>query len=259
MHRTFLILTIIASAAFAVTGPSAETLKEVLSRRLQSLRPTAMTERNVLFQEVRAGTPSGGTYPFQVTLLVRDYGPGYPANRFYGETCVSRFDKARFALSPYEFGGWQVEGAMTPSMEATKCTKNPAAGVSSIPLASLPGSSAPVGNLSASPQTPAATSPPPGTAGGAVASGNYECWANGRPRLLQNFSIRSNTQYTGSDGVAGNYSLDPTTGRLAFRGGALDGVLPKGFYTMYHAPKGMPTVSFRNSEGYEVSYCEKVR
>ncbi len=259
MHQAFLILTIVASGAFAATAPSAETLKELLSRRLQSLRPAGTTERNVLFQEVRAGTPSGGTYPFQATLLVRDYGPGYPANRFYGETCVSRFDKVRFALLPDEFGGWHVEGAMTPSMEDTKCTKNPAAGVSSIPLASLPGTAAPVGTAAAWPATAAPAAPAAGSGGGALPSGNYECWANGQARLLQTFTTRSKTQYTGSDGVAGTYSLDPNTGRLQFHGGALDGVLPKGFYMMYHAPKGMPTVSFRNSQGSEVSYCEKVR
>ena len=89
--------------------------------------------------------------------------------------------------------------------------------------------------------------------------GSYECWANGQARMLLNFSIRSNTQYTGSDGQAGSYSLDSNTGRVTFRGGALDGVMPKGFFAVYHAPKGMPTLSFRNSGGSEVSFCEKAR
>ncbi len=91
-----------------------------------------------------------------------------------------------------------------------------------------------------------------------VSNGTYECWSNGRPRLLLNFKIKSASQYTGSDDAAGTYTYTPGTTRITFKGGALDGVNPKGMYTMYHEPKGHPTVSFRNSEGYEVSYCEKV-
>ena len=93
------ILPAIAVVAFGIMlragtpAPSVDTLKQVLNKRLQSLRPDGMTERNVLFQEVRAGSPAPGSYPFQVTAVIRDYGPGYPANRYYGETCVSRLEK----------------------------------------------------------------------------------------------------------------------------------------------------------------------
>lgn len=31
-------------------------------------------------------------YPFSVTGLIRDYGPGCPANRFYGDTCIGRME-----------------------------------------------------------------------------------------------------------------------------------------------------------------------
>lgn len=92
-----------------------------------------------------------------------------------------------------------------------------------------------------------------------VAMGAYECWANSRPRLLLNFSIKNATQYTDADDKPGNYSYDARSGRISFKGAGLDGVMPKGFYTIYHEPKGFPTVSYRNSEGYEVSYCEKVK
>lgn len=92
-----------------------------------------------------------------------------------------------------------------------------------------------------------------------VAPGVYECLANGRPRLLLNFSIKNSTQYIGSDNTGGTYAYAPATGRISFNGGALDGVLPKGHYTVYHEPKGFPTVSFRNAEGYENAYCEKLR
>jgi hypothetical protein len=137
---------VLASAtAVCAQAPTVDTLKQVLNQRLQKLRPDGSTERNVLFQEVRAGNASGGDYPFQVTALVRDYGPGYPANRFYGETCVGRMDKRVFRMSRDDFGQWQVQGAMTithgPDLQ---CKPNPSAGVSSIPLSGLSRSTLPV-------------------------------------------------------------------------------------------------------------------
>jgi hypothetical protein len=92
-----------------------------------------------------------------------------------------------------------------------------------------------------------------------VAAGNYECWGNGQARMLLNFSVKSATQYVGSDAKPGAYAYDASSGRITFKGGALDGVMPKGFYTIYHEPKGHPTVSFRNSGGSEASFCEKVK
>jgi hypothetical protein len=217
-----------------------------------------MTERTVLFQEVRAGAPVGGSYPFQVTALVRDYGPGYPANRYYGETCVSRFEKARFTLSPDGFGGWQVEGAMTPSMANRQCKPNPSAGISSVPTSTLQGS--PIApSASTSPSAPASSPTPAATSSGALSTGSYECWANGQARMMMNFTIRSSTQYVGSDGKPGSYRYEPATGRVTFQGGALDGAMPAGFFAIYHAPSGKPTVSFRSARGAEAAFCEKVR
>lgn len=260
--RTFFLSALLTLAPFApshleaAAAPTADTLKQVLTKRLKSLRPSGMTERDVLFQEVRAGRADGGTYPFQVTALIRDYGPGYPANRYYGETCVGHLDKVRFVLVTDDFGDWKVEGAMTPPMETHQCKKNPAAGATSIPLASLEGTPAPAGAI------PAAAAP--AAVGGQsavskVAQGSYECWANGSARMLLNFSIAGGTQYKGSDGKTGAYVYDAKTGRIIFKGGALDGALPDGFYAVYHEPKGRPTVSFRSPRGSEASFCEKVR
>ena len=239
-------------AAFAQTAPSPAVLEQVLTKRLVALRPGGMTERNVLFQDVRAGAPAGDSYPFQVTLAIRDYGPGYPANRYYGETCVSRIERTQYTLMRDINGMWQVDGAMTPPLANKQCKPNPAPGTSSIPLTSVPGSPAPAGQ-------PAATPPAGGNGGaGTIARGTYECWANGQARMLMNFSIRTESQYVGSDGRPGSYALGPG-GRVTFRGGALDGVLPAGFYAVYYGPGGRPTVSFRNSGGSEVTFCQKVR
>jgi hypothetical protein len=248
-----LVLAFSTLAGLAVQAqPSTDTLKQVLTRRLLSLKLGATTERNVLYQEVRAGTGNA----FQVTALIRDYDPGYPPNHYYGQTCVGHLDKVRFTLSKDEFGGWDVQGAMTPPMDTRQCKPNTAAGVSSIPLSSLSGSSAPAGNPVAS-ATRQTGDQPAGT--GSVAAGSYECWANGQARMLLNFTIRSASQYTGSDGKPGAYSYNAGSGRLTFRGGSLDGALPDGFQAIYHVPQGLPTVSFRSPRGSEAAFCQKVR
>ena len=92
-----------------------------------------------------------------------------------------------------------------------------------------------------------------------VAFGSYECWANGSARALLNFAIRSPSKYTDTDGQPGAYSYDQKTGAITFKGGGLDGVMPAGFYSIYHEPKGIPTVSFRSPRNAEASFCEKAR
>ncbi len=64
-----------------------------------------------------------------------------------------------------------------------------------------------------------------------VAPGSYECWANGRPRLMLNFTIQGNGRYLDPEGKNGAFHFNPATTRI----------------------------SFRNGEGYEVSYCERSR
>src|SRR5258708_8227241 len=137
---------LVSAMVLCAQAPTVDTLKQLLNQRLQKLRPDGSTERNVLFQDVRAGNASGGDYPFQVTALIRDYGAGYPANRYYGETCVGQMDKRVFRVSRDDFGQWQVEGAMTvTSSDGRQWKPNPSARVSSIPLASLQGTAAPSG------------------------------------------------------------------------------------------------------------------
>src|SRR5689334_13628589 len=89
-----------------------------------------------------------------------------------------------------------------------------------------------------------------------VAMGSYECWANGQARMLLNFKIKSASQYTGSDDKPGNFTYNTASGAIAFKGGSLDGVMPEGYVSIYHEPKGLPTVSFRSPRGSEVSFCQ---
>lgn len=252
--------SLIPTSLSAQPAPIADTLKQALTKKLQKLIPSGMTERQVLFQEVRAGSPTGGSYPFQVTAVLRDYGPGYPPNNYFGTTCINHFDHARFALFRNEFGEWDVEGAMTPNMNTQECKRNPAAGVSAIPLSTLTGTAASAGNPppAPAPVKQGAQGQQQSGAGG-VAQGRYECWGNGQARLLLNFTALSSSQYTGSDGKPGTYSYDPATTRITFKTGALAGAMPAGFYAVYYAPQGRPTVSFRNPSGSEASFCQLVR
>ena len=209
--------------AMAAEAPSADTLKQVLEQHLQKLRPAGTTERNVLFQEVRAGTG----FWFQVTLTIRDYGPGYPANHYYGETCVGHMEKEPFELRRDPFGGWQVEGRMTvTTSDGKKCKPNPSEGVSSIPLASLTGSPAPTGPAAAA--NPEGTGNKPAGKDGAHASvtaKSYDCVISIDATLqtVPGFTIKAGGRYMDADGKNGTYSFDPAQSLVTFHGGSMDG------------------------------------
>jgi hypothetical protein len=253
LKSTVTAFLLCAAHAFAQT-PTVDTAKQALNKRWQQLKPDGMTERNVLFQEITAGRASAGNYPFQVTVVIRDYGPGYPANRFYGTTCVSRIEHGTYTLSPDDAGGWHAEGRMTPDLSEKKCQNNPSAGVSAIPLATLSGTAAPAGLPAPSAQpAPAAT----GNAAGTVAPGAYECWSSNRANLTLNFTVTGASKYTGYNGSAGSFTYDAASTRITFKGGSLDGVMPTGFYAIYYAPGGRPTVSFRSASGSEAAFCQK--
>src|SRR4051794_18099254 len=121
--------------------PEADTLKQILDRRLQQLKPQEVTEQNVLFRDVRPGPASAGSHLFQVSATIRDYTPGYPRNRYYGQTCVAQID-GTYKLWAAPSGQWQVDGRMTPDLSSRQCKPNPSDGVSSIPVQNLPGTPA---------------------------------------------------------------------------------------------------------------------
>lgn len=229
------------------------TFQQAFEKKLLQIKTSDYSERQVVFQQVRQGARSGGSYQFFVTAMVRDYNAGYPKNRYYGQTCVGRFNNAEMTMSPNGFGQWDIEGRLTPDMSLRTCKDNPAEGQSSFPLASLPGSPAPRG---AAAQPAAAAG---GGGGGSVATGSYECWANGQARMLLNFTVTGAGRYRDAEGKNGAFTFDSTTARITFRGGLLDGFMPAGFFSMYVVSQGRPRVSFRNSGGSEVTFCERVR
>ena len=94
---------------------------------------------------------------------------------------------------------------------------------------------------------------------GKVATGQYECWAFTSARPALNFKIASGSNYTGSDGSSGSYTLNPSNGSLIFKGGFLPSAVPAGYHRVYYVPSGRPTASLRNAGNTEVSFCQWVR
>jgi hypothetical protein len=204
--------------------PNVETLKQVLSQRLQKLLPEGFTERQVLFQQVVAGS-TGDT--FQVTAVIRDYGPGYPANHYYGSTCIGQMNKRVFVMTKDDFGGWTVEGAMTVSLsDGQQCNPNPSAGASSFPLSSLRGTPAHAENMPAPSEIVQAQA---GSSGASLSPGQWACYGSGGRLLIGlGFIAQANGVYTDLDRkTRGSYTIQG--GTITFRGGHLDKMIGENY------------------------------
>jgi hypothetical protein len=199
-------------------SPSVELFKQKLNAQLQLLKPVGYTVRTVLFQDVRPGKQDGAYFPFQVTAVIHDYGPGYPRNAFYGATCVGKMDKVKFDMRADAFGEWIVEGAMTPAIH--ECKDNPSEGVSSMPLAGLTGRQAQAASASDPAKKPAST----GTAGLYV--GAYSCYDAGNQMMAgMDFRMAAGGKYTDGDGKrGGTYAYKASESTVSFRGGFMDGL-----------------------------------
>lgn len=215
------LITMAAACAFSLsapaqTAPTVEQFQVALVARLQKLKPDWAKERTVLFQSVKAGAPKSDAYPFLVSAQVHDYGTGFPANKYYGQTTLGTFEDARFILSKDEFGEWKVEGALTPPKSISK--DNPSEGVSAIPLKTLQG-------------TPAATAiaPPPRPASATKAVklpvGEWASYGTGGRLLIGlGFVLKADGTYTNLDGKeAGKYVHDTVAATITFKSGFMDG------------------------------------
>jgi len=240
--RLLLVPVAFAAAAWAVDVESA---KRILADRWQAVKTQSIDERRILFQDVRVISDRGGTTELQVTALTWDYTKGYPKNRYWGTTCVSKYEKQPFTIIG-RGTTWQIGGAFNPQDYAT-CKDNPGEGVSAIPLNTLPGKEA---------GAAAAAAAPPMSRSGGLAIGKYECWAYGRARMLLNLTIETGNRYRDSAGKQGAFEFNPANRRVTFRGGMRDGGLPAGTYASYEERSGVPTLSVRAADGAEVSFCE---
>jgi|GEM_PF-1155033 len=208
--------------------PTVETFKQVITKRLQKLLIEGYTQRDVRFISVLAGKVKNGAYPFRATIVVRDYGPGYPKNRYYGQTCVGKLVDEDYYMVVDDFGGWDVQGVMTPHLNNQTCKNNPSEGVSSFPTESLEGTAASAGT----PAGPAASAPKnngqiaagkANTGGGSITTGEWACYGSGGRALIGlAFKVNANGTYTDLDNKNhGTYSVSGS--KLIFKGGHLDG------------------------------------
>jgi hypothetical protein len=194
-------------------NPTTAQFEQLFESQMQKLKSEGFTVRSIRFEKVMAGKPSGGYYPFTVTASVHDYGPGYPPNHFYGETCVGRMDNWKFDMLQDPSGRWIVQGRMTTA--GNTCKNNPSEGVSSIPLATIPG-------------RPALTSPVmPNTkpAAAQLYLGEWDCYGAGNQLMAgMGFVLDRSGKYHDTDGArGGSYSYNAGSSSISFRGGFLAG------------------------------------
>jgi hypothetical protein len=199
-------------------APSAEEFKQVLGERLQELKPAGFTVRTVRFEEVRLGEATRGNFPFEVTATVHDYGPGYPANRTYGQTCVGKMDKWKFDMRRDEFGRWFVQGRMTVSDRV--CKDNPSEGVSALPLPKVAGE--PGSKAVKKDRKPRAKA---SKGSSTLSLGEYACYGYGNQLMAgMGFRLAQDGTYKDVDGGrGGTYVTSAADSTISFRGGFLDG------------------------------------
>jgi hypothetical protein len=216
--------------AFA-QAPTVETFKQVMTKSLQKLMISGFTQRDVRFVSVQAGNRKNGAYPFRATIVVRDYGPGYPPNHYYGTTCVGKLVDEDYNMLPDDFGGWMVQGKMTPPLQTQACKKNSAEGVSSIPAEGLDGTPSGAGAPAGAPAPPAATGKRTAAqtggagnaGGGSLTTGTWACYGSGGRALMGlGFKVQAGGRYTDLDNKSrGTYVFTGST--ITFKGGHLDG------------------------------------
>jgi len=217
------LLTVLAPTFAPAQAPSSAQFQQVLETHLQKLKPTGTTVRTVLFEETGAGRPNGGFYPFQVTLSIHDYGPGYPPNGYYGQTCLGRMDKWKFDMRKDDFNEWIVQGRMT--ITGSTCKDNPSEGATAIPLSSVAGTRAGKPVTAAPSQT--TTKPVPVD----LYMGEWACYGTGG-RLMagMGFILGRAGKYTDTDGArGGSYTYNGGTSTIAFRDGFLGGQTGRNF------------------------------
>ncbi len=205
------------TCAYSFAQPNVEQFKQVFDKQLQQLKPDGTSKRTVKFVSVVAGKSNGGYYRFNVTAYIHDYGAGYPANRYYGQTCVGKMDNWPFDMVMIE-GAWKIQGRFTVSSPDRTCKDNPGAGVEATPLASVPGAAYEAGKNIA----PAAVDP---KAVSGLYLGQYASYGTGGTFLGgMGFTLLANKTYYDLDKKrGGTYVYDPQKATISFKGGFLSG------------------------------------
>ena len=128
MNKKYLVPVVMSllltSSLLHAQEPSVAEFKQTFEAQLQKLKPEGFTKRTVRFGPIVKGTANGGYYPFKVTAYIHDYAPGYPANRYYGQSCLGKMDGWKFDMRKDDFGDWIVQGRFTVTGADRVCKEN---------------------------------------------------------------------------------------------------------------------------------------
>ncbi len=210
----------------AFSQPGIEQFKQAFEKRMQQLKPADAARRTIKYVDVVAGKPNGGYYPFTATVYIHDYSAGYPANKYYGQTCLGKMEGWKFDLLKDDAGEWTVRGAMTVTGSDKKCANNTAVGVEAIPLASVPGTVYQPGNAPA----PVPADRKPATL---LYIGEYASYGTGGHLLIgMGFTLLQNGTYYNLDKKqGGSYTYNAQQATISFKGGFLNGQVGKNVKT----------------------------
>jgi hypothetical protein len=202
--------------------PTVNDFKKELVAVLEKLKPAGFTKRTIKFENVVAGTANGGYYPFKVTAYIHDYGPGYPSNQYYGQTCLGKIDGWKYDLRKDEFGDWIVNGVLT--VTNSTCKANPAEGVESIPLSTVSGEI-----FSGTSTGKTEVQQKPVNNASALYIGEYACYGTGGSLMAgMGFILKSDGTYSDLDGGRkGKYGYNANAATITFTGGFLGGQVGK--------------------------------
>jgi hypothetical protein len=222
--RSFCVsIFLVTFLTLAHAQPTIDQFKEVFAKQMQALKPTGFSKRNISFINVVKGTASGERFPFSVTAYVHDYSAGYPANKYYGQTCMGKMDGWKFDMLKNEFGQWIIQGRFT--VTNSTCADNPAEGVEAIPLSAVPGTLHQPGKAGAAGTANAASAKATAKMQSALYVGEYACYGTGG-RLLpgMGFILKSNGNYVDLDSKrGGTFTYNSQQATITFKGGFLAG------------------------------------
>lgn len=205
----------VPARAHTFAAPTAKQFMRVLDAQIQRAKPSEVFRRTIIFAEVSAGAPEGNVYPFTATATIHDYSPGFPPNRYYGKTCLTKIVGARYNMLRDRLGEWTVQGKVKSPDPI--CADNPVEGKSKFPLDSIRGTR--VGTSEPLPELMTKKRPNVN-----LRLGEYACtWPGGRLASQMKFRLNRDKTYTDLDGArGGTYTFDQFSTELRFNGGFLD-------------------------------------
>lgn len=214
----------LASCNSTDAQPTVEQFKQAFEVQMQKLTPEGF-KRTIVFQNVVKGQANGGYYPFKVEGYVHDYSAGYPANHYYGQTCLGKIDGFTYEMHKDEFGKWIVQGRFTVTTNYKDCKDNPSQGAEAIPLANVPGTVYHASNTGSSATVTNANTNTTDNSASKLYIGEYASYGYGN-RILAGMGFRLNNDgsYTDIDNKrGGRYVYDSKNATITFNGGFLDG------------------------------------